>query len=135
MAAAEKQGVFALIESCARPSPNPVTDLVAHNRAQDSWQQQPFQGDDPGRGENACRHEQRVTRQKEAHEKTGFDEDDGANEGGAPPADQFSETLGAVERKKEVPDRFEQKGTSLAIADMQGGVRSRKITTEPHTIR
>src|SRR5712692_10610038 len=87
MASAEEERVFAAVQSCTRRAANPVANLIAHDGAKHDGQEKPLQGDDAGSGENSGGHQQGITGKKKSNKKTGFDEDDEADEGGAAGAD------------------------------------------------
>jgi hypothetical protein len=87
LAAPEEERLFAAVKSCTRGAANPVTNLIAQDGAKHNGQEKPLQGDDAGSGENSGGHQQGITRKKKSNKKTGFDEDDEADEGRAAGAD------------------------------------------------
>jgi hypothetical protein len=87
MATAEEEGLFAGVKFRAGGSADPVADLVANNGAEHDGQEQPFQWDDTGGGENSSGDEQGIAGKKKADEESGFNENDTANEGSAALAD------------------------------------------------
>jgi hypothetical protein len=80
MAAAEEEGIFSAVERRAGRAADPITDLVTHDGAKHYREQQPLQGDDVGRRKNPCGDQQGITGEKKADKKSGFDENDAANE-------------------------------------------------------
>jgi hypothetical protein len=80
MAAAEEEGIFPAVEGRAGRAANPISNLVTHNGRKHHGEQKPLQGDDVGRRKNPCGDQQRITGEKKADKKSGFDENDAANE-------------------------------------------------------
>jgi hypothetical protein len=79
MAAAEKERIFAPVESSARRPANPVTDLIADNGAEHYGKQQPFERNHPSGGKDAGGDKQGIPGKKEANKETGFNKYDSAN--------------------------------------------------------
>lgn len=79
--AAKKEGLFAVVERVARGAADPITELIAHDGASHHRKQQPAERDISGSGKDTGGHEKGITGKKEADEKTGFNEDDEANQG------------------------------------------------------
>jgi hypothetical protein len=115
MAAAKKEGVFALVERCARGAPNPVANLIADNRAENSRDQQPSKRNDSTIRQNPRSDEQRVAGEEEADKETSFNKYDGTDERGSAGADQFPKALGTEERVEKMSDRLEQATGVLAL--------------------
>ena len=80
MTAAEKERIFAPVKCRSRRAPDPITNLIAHNRAQHNWRKQPLERDYASGRENSRGDQQGITRKEEADKKSGFDENDRADE-------------------------------------------------------
>jgi len=117
MAAAEKERIFAAIKCCSGGATDPVADLVTGDGAEHDRKQEPLEGNDSRVGEDARGDEQGVSGKKKANEKAGFDENDGANERSAARANQFFQSLGAIERVEKVEDGLEQAERFLETMD------------------
>ena len=80
MAAPEEKRVFAPVKCRSRRAPDPVTNLIAHNRAEHHRRKQPLERDYASGRENSRGDQQGITRKEEADKKSGFDENDGADQ-------------------------------------------------------
>src|SRR5712664_1131109 len=114
MAAPEEERVFAAVESCTCRAADPIADLIAHDGAKHDGQEKPLQGDHAGSGEDTGGNQQGITRKKKSHKKTGFDEDDRANERRAAGANQLLESVRVIEGVEKVKDGVEHSVLFLA---------------------
>ena len=109
--ASEKQGILAAVERGPGCATNPISDLIAHNCAEDGREEKSFQGDRSGSRENAGSDQQRVARKKETDEKSSFDEDDQADKKRSAPSDDAFHVVDVVEK---LLDGIEQAVKSLS---------------------
>ena len=81
VASPEEERIFAAVQRGTRRAANPVADLVTYNGAKHDRQEKPFEWDHAGSGKNSSGHQQGIPRKEKSHKKTGFNENDRADEG------------------------------------------------------
>ncbi len=108
MAATEKEGIFAAVESSPSRPANPIAHLVASNGAKHGRQQKPLEGNDASVRKDASGDQERVARKKKTYKEARFNKNDGANERSASGANQLSKSLGCIQRVEKLEDGMEQ---------------------------
>ena len=89
----EKSGILAAEQGRAGLSAYQVAQLIAGNRTEGHQRKQPCQLQFSSSGEDAGRNQQGITRQEEANEHSGFDEDDDANHQRTAPGQQAANVV------------------------------------------
>src|SRR5579885_1813924 len=122
MAAAENEGILALIKRGARRAANPITDLIAEDGAEGEGDNKGGKRNLAGGGKNSRRHQQRITGKKKARAEAGLNENDHADDERAAPLNQ---SLYVVNTMEEFADSLEHavvvQALSLASMEASGG--------------